>query len=153
VKGEPVAYVRGHNPRGKSDAPPISSLPLPEAQQRPGARLRAEEAAVTEALWLVAKKALLRRFAGVFGDLAEDHVQDTFVRICESLRDRPDSSNLRAWVNRIADNLAIDKHRRNTALHEALERLKLETILRSPTSERALLLARPRRSQPTLNSQ
>lgn len=145
MKGEPLAYVHGHNPRGKEKAPPISSLPLPETQERPRTKLTAEKAAVAETLYVSWFAHLKRCCKDEFGDLADDHVHDVFVRICEALNDRPDSSNLAAWVNRIADNLAIDKHRRDNAFKHALERLKLEAIVKSPASQRAFFLAQPRR--------
>jgi DNA-directed RNA polymerase specialized sigma24 family protein len=86
-------------------------MPKPEKPHK--GPLTAEESRVVEYLYVRFYKtvyAVLRKETN--HHLAEDHLHDTFVRICENISQIRDFTAALKWIYTIADRLKIDKHRK-----------------------------------------
>ncbi len=79
--------------------------------------------------------AVIYRMTGRHAD-GDDLVQETFLQVFKSLPRLPGSSNVDAWVYRIAMNVAIDFLRRRGRERRASERLAIEksTVSTTPPS-------------------
>ena len=91
---------------------PASTTPRRQSPRR----LIPDPAAIVEleAVFAASRPALNRRIDQLVNDdsLAEDLTQETFLRAYEHLNTFRLGSNMRAWLFRIAANLAFDQHRR-----------------------------------------
>jgi RNA polymerase sigma-70 factor (ECF subfamily) len=76
----------------------------------------------SEALFTEHRQRLYRYFCRAVGepDAARDLTQDVFVRVSRTTIPPASASGLRAWLFRIARNLALDHHRRRRAAPEML---------------------------------
>lgn len=78
-------------------------------------RARAGDTAAFQALYTCYARALYTFFLGYTGEppLAEEMVNDTFLRAWQALERYQEEGHFRAWLFRIARNLATDHHRRS----------------------------------------
>lgn len=60
------------------------------------------------------------RNQGLNKDETDDVIQESFLRLAKHLKNEISNDNLRAWVYRVAHNLAMDIHRNNQYIHEEL---------------------------------
>lgn len=97
--------------------------------------------ATTEAVWNLLKDDLRRfiRRRVASDDVADDLLQETFLRIHKNIHSVRDGERLVAWVYRIARNVTTDYYR--TAKLESLE----DGDLASPTEDKAELVANAHR--------
>lgn len=85
----------------------------------------ADAAARFDAQFEVARPRLVRICAGFVGrDLADDVVQDTYLRARARYAQLRDPDLFEAWLTRIALNLCVNRHRSNRRLRELLPRLR-----------------------------
>lgn len=133
VKGEPLAYLRGHHLkhrlRGDGEPPgaAVSSLPLEPKAGKPFQRLTDDERREVERLYHDHRDTIRRLFKKSLDPtktpkhFAEDLVQDTFVRVCESIHQRVHTNNIEAWLRAIAANVGKDyfKHAGRTKRNPA----------------------------------
>lgn len=122
LKGEPLAYLRGHHLKhrqalgGESPGPAVSSLPLgSKPGGKPVLRLTDEERGDVADLYRRRHAAIRRHFKRSLdpnrtpdNEFPEDLLQATFVRVCETIRNRPHEANVDGWLMRIAKHIGID---------------------------------------------
>jgi len=83
----------------------VSELPWPASIKRGDANRPLAEA------FQELRAPLLRYLHSLGVSEAEELVQETFLRLCQRAAEAPDAGNLRAWVFRVAHNLARDQQR------------------------------------------
>lgn len=120
VKGEPLAYIRGHHLKHrlrKDGEPPgvaVSSLPLEPKPGKPFRRLTDDERRKIQQWYHDHHDAIGRRLVKSLDPkkankrFADDLLQATFVRVCESIHKRVHSDNIEAWLHTIAANIGKD---------------------------------------------
>jgi len=96
----------------------------PPALERARASARVDEAALA-AIYEERRGELLAFLVGMTRDagVAEDLLQDTFLRLIREARAGRMPDDVRPWLYRVAANAAIDRGRRGTALLRLLPRL------------------------------
>jgi len=81
---------------------------------------------------------------GMTSDQAEDVIQETFLRLVRHLLQRASEPSLRAWVFRVAHNLAVDLHRSQRrwsfTTSEESETVVHDPLDRAPNPEQRLIL-------------
>jgi RNA polymerase sigma factor (sigma-70 family) len=108
----------------------------PPAVERARPTGRADEASLA-AVYAERRGELLAFLVGMTRDpeVAEDLLQDTFVRLIREARAGRMPENVRAWLYRVAANAAIDRGRRGAALGRLLPRLFSRDDPPAPESE------------------
>lgn len=97
------------------------------------------QARLVEELFLVFRMPLYRYLLGVtrLPDVAEDLTQDTFIRLSQELSKGRDIENHRAWLFRVAHNLAVDLRRKTRAalMFTDERRVELREDLKDPNGD------------------
>ena len=98
--------------------------------------------AESQALFTAHRDSLVRYLAGVVGhvETARDLVQDVFVRVVAADSLPPTDDARRAWVFRIARNVAIDHHRRQQ--HRRAEPIAVEPTAGTSDSADTVVIVR-----------
>jgi RNA polymerase sigma-70 factor (ECF subfamily) len=108
----------------------MTTLELSMTEPGPISAGRTDEAAAArfDAQFEVARDRLVRICAGLVGrDLADDVVQDTYLRARSRFAQLRDPDLFEAWLTRIALNLCVNRHRSDRRLRALLPLLRPRT--------------------------